>query len=170
MWREAGSPEAVYSDVLDLDIGSVQPSLAGPKRPQDRLDLSSAQTVFRAALDEAVSDRAAGGTAPADLNGQKVEIKDGAVVIAAITSCTNTSNPSVMMGAGLVARRPIARPKVKPWVKTGLARARWWSPLPRQGRPRRTSKRSVSTRSATAAPPSAIRVLARRGQRSHPLG
>ena len=122
MWRDATSPEAVYSDTLELDMGSVQPALAGPKRPQDRLDLSAAKKVFRSALEEAVSERAAGGAAPAVLNDQKVEIKDGAVVIAAITSCTNTSNPSVMIGAGLVAKKANERGlKVKPWVKTSLA-------------------------------------------------
>ncbi|MCB1749432.1 MAG: aconitate hydratase AcnA [Gammaproteobacteria bacterium] len=121
-WRDASSAEAVYSDVLELDMGSVKPALAGPKRPQDRLDLSSAQAVFRAALDEAVSDRAAGGRAEVEINGEKVEIADGAVVIAAITSCTNTSNPSVMVGAGLVAKKAHALGvKVKPWVKTSLA-------------------------------------------------
>jgi aconitate hydratase len=121
-WRDAASPEAVYSDVLELDMGSVKPALAGPKRPQDRLDLSSAQAVYRAALDEAVSDRSAGGRAEVEINGQKVEVADGAVVIAAITSCTNTSNPSVMVGAGLVAKKANARGiKVKPWVKTSLA-------------------------------------------------
>jgi aconitate hydratase len=122
MWRDANSPEAVYSDTLELDMGSVQPSLAGPKRPQDRLDLSAAKKVFRSALEDAVSERAAGGAAPALIDGQKVEIKDGAVVIAAITSCTNTSNPSVMIGAGLVAKKANERGlKVKPWVKTSLA-------------------------------------------------
>jgi len=122
MWRDANSPEAVYSDTLELDMGTVVPSLAGPKRPQDRLALSDAQDVFQNALVDATGERAAGGSAQAEINGEKVEIKDGAVVIAAITSCTNTSNPSVMIGAGLVAKKAHERGlTVKPWVKTSLA-------------------------------------------------
>ncbi|MEQ8230759.1 MAG: aconitate hydratase AcnA, partial [Gammaproteobacteria bacterium] len=122
MWRDANSPEAVYSDTLELDMGSVEPSLAGPKRPQDRLALKDAQQVFQSALADATAERAAGGSAQAEINGEKVDVKDGAVVIAAITSCTNTSNPSVMIGAGLVAKKANERGlKVKPWVKTSLA-------------------------------------------------
>lgn len=121
-WRDAGTPEAVYTDTLELDMGSVKPALAGPKRPQDRLDLDSARSVFTQALEEATADRAAGGQATVAINGENVDIKDGAVVIAAITSCTNTSNPSVMIGAGLVAKKANALGlKAKPWVKTSLA-------------------------------------------------
>ncbi len=122
MWRDADSPEAVYSDTLELDMGSVEPSLAGPKRPQDRIALKAARDTYRAALEDATGDRAAGGKATVEIDGKPVEISDGAVVIAAITSCTNTSNPSVMIGAGLVARKAHERGlTVKPWVKTSLA-------------------------------------------------
>ena len=122
MWRDADSADAVYTDTLELDMGAVKPGLAGPKRPQDRLDLSDAQSVYTNALEDLASDRAAGGKATVEIDGKSVEISDGAVVIAAITSCTNTSNPSVMIGAGLVAKKANELGlKVKPWVKTSLA-------------------------------------------------
>jgi aconitate hydratase len=121
MWRDASSPEATYSDSLTLTMNSIKPSLAGPKRPQDRIDLDSAHTVFQSALIEATKDRISGGSSTAEINGSKAEIKDGAVVIAAITSCTNTSNPSVMVGAGLLAKKANELGlKVQPWVKTSL--------------------------------------------------
>ena len=121
MWRDASSPEATYSDSLTLNMNSIKPSLAGPKRPQDRIDLDSAHTVFQSALIEATKDRTSGGSSTAEINGSKAEIKDGAVVIAAITSCTNTSNPSVMVGAGLLAKKANELGlKVQPWVKTSL--------------------------------------------------
>jgi aconitate hydratase len=122
MWRDGTSPEAVYSDTVELDMASVEPSLAGPKRPQDRLALRDARTVFRKQLEEDTRNRSGGGVATVAIDGKPVDIRDGAVVIAAITSCTNTSNPSVMIGAGLLARKAVERGlTVKPWVKTSLA-------------------------------------------------
>ncbi|MCU0975339.1 MAG: aconitate hydratase AcnA [Steroidobacteraceae bacterium] len=127
MWRHDGQPEARYTDVLELDLGTVEPSLAGPKRPQDRVPLRSMKTVYRAALEKMAAERAqknpgATGAASATADGRTFEVKDGAVLIAAITSCTNTSNPSVLIGAGLLARNAHARGlTAKPWVKTSLA-------------------------------------------------
>ncbi len=123
MWRDPGSPEAEYSDTLALDMSTVAPSLAGPKRPQDRIPLTAAKTTFRQHLRQMIKDRQGGGVALAKSpGGRAYELKDGAVVIAAITSCTNTSNPSVMVGAGLVAKKARERGLcVKPWVKTSLA-------------------------------------------------
>jgi aconitate hydratase A / 2-methylisocitrate dehydratase len=142
LFRTDDSPEAVYSEVIDLDLASVEPSLAGPKRPQDRVSLSRAKAAFQTALPTmqapakagkstdagggrqgvatATSARAQSGVAVADpvLD----ELDHGAVVIAAITSCTNTSNPSVMIGAGLVAKKAVERGLTrKPWVKSSLA-------------------------------------------------
>ncbi len=122
LWRHDGQPDALYSDTLDLDLGTVEPSIAGPKRPQDRIALSVADSTYKKHLKVAIADRDGGGSATAEVNGQDVEIRDGAVLIAAITSCTNTSNPAVMIAAGLLARN--AREKglqSKPWVKTSLA-------------------------------------------------
>jgi aconitate hydratase len=122
MWRHDGAPDALYSDMLELDMGSVEPSIAGPKRPQDRIALSVADRTFDKHLKTAIADRSTGGAATANLDGKDVEIRDGAVLIAAITSCTNTSNPAVMIGAGLLARNARARGLMtKPWVKTSLA-------------------------------------------------
>ncbi len=122
MWREDGQPDALYSDQLELDMGTVEPSLAGPKRPQDRIGLGVADTTFRGHLKKAVADRKQGGKITVKADGGEYELADGAVLIAAITSCTNTSNPAVMLAAGLLARN--ARKKglaSKPWVKTSLA-------------------------------------------------
>ncbi|NBB92203.1 MAG: aconitate hydratase AcnA, partial [Gammaproteobacteria bacterium] len=146
LWRNDEDVDPVYTDVLELDLGDVVPSLAGPKRPQDRVLLSKAKNTFLRQLSEMTKDRdesgnggalerfaaEGGGTAvgrsevpgaaEVDYKDQTFLLKDGAVVIAAITSCTNTSNPAVMLGAGLLARN--AREKglnVKPWVKTSLA-------------------------------------------------
>ena len=150
LWRDDNSPEAVYSDTLQLDMNIVEPSLAGPKRPQDRIPLKQAQSIIGKHLHEMQNGREGtptknkevakfegegGGTgidasvsqltgsvAIKDERGNAFELKDGAVVIAAITSCTNTSNPSVMIGAGLVAKKASEKGlKVKPWVKTSLA-------------------------------------------------
>ena len=111
---ETGDP--VYADTLELDLAAVTPSMAGPKRPQDRVELPDVKRNFHAAFPGPEK------TAVAQLNGESATIGDGAVVIAAITSCTNTSNPSVMLAAGLVARNAVKRGlKVKPWVKTSLA-------------------------------------------------
>jgi aconitase A len=126
MWRNPGATPAKYTDELELDLAKVEPSLAGPRRPQDRVPLKSAKQVYetnaRKTADERAAKNGAGGVASATLNGQTIELKDGAVLIAAITSCTNTSNPSVMVGAGLLARKARERGlTAKPWVKTSLA-------------------------------------------------
>jgi len=126
-WRRTGAAEAKYTDVLELDLGSVEPSLAGPRRPQDRVPLKSAQSIYRTHAQKSAEERTARapqakGTAAVDLDGKHFELKDGAVLIAAITSCTNTSNPSVMLGAGLLARKARQRGlSAQPWVKTSLA-------------------------------------------------
>lgn len=129
IFRTADTPDPEFTDALELDLSTVEPSLAGPKRPQDRLPLRDVQRSFRSALSAPVKDRGyeltaeqIGRTATIGANGSRVEMRHGAVVIAAITSCTNTSNPSVMIGAGLVARKAIELGlKVKPYVKTSLA-------------------------------------------------
>src|ERR671925_442037 len=122
LWREKGGLEARYSDMLELDMGTVEPSLAGPKRPQDRVGLSAVKQVYREALAPMVKDRTKSGKVTIAADGQHYELHDGAVVIAAITSCTNTSNPSVMVGAGLLAKKAIEQGLArKPWVKTSLA-------------------------------------------------
>ena len=117
MWREPGSVEPIFTDTLELDLSTVEPSLAGPKRPQDRVPLSKAvesiNTVF---TERGHSDRSV------PVEGSDYALEDGAVVIAAITSCTNTSNPSVLIAAGLVAQKANALGlTTKPWVKTSLA-------------------------------------------------
>ncbi|MCP5142091.1 MAG: aconitate hydratase AcnA [Gammaproteobacteria bacterium] len=122
MWRD-DSFEAGYSETLSLDMSTIEPSLAGPKRPQDRVTLKSAAAGFVQAKDAMHAERGITSKGPVKttINGQDVEIDDGAVVIAAITSCTNTSNPSVMIGAGLVAKKARERGLLtKPWVKTSL--------------------------------------------------
>jgi aconitate hydratase len=119
LWREANTPDPVFTDLLELDLGTVEPSLAGPRRPQDRVSLSGAGKGFDAELPRLT------GTSDlrsAKVSGANYELRDGDVVIAAITSCTNTSNPSVMLGAGLLAKKAVEKGlKVKPWVKTSLA-------------------------------------------------
>jgi aconitate hydratase A / 2-methylisocitrate dehydratase len=148
LWHDESSEEATYSESLELDLGSVEPSLAGPKRPQDRVPLAQARESYRAALggflgkddahDEATKESfpasdppangqphpiGGGSAAPVTLaDGTDVELDHGHVVIAAITSCTNTSNPSVMIGAGILARNAVEKGLTrKPWVKTSLA-------------------------------------------------
>ena len=122
LWREDGQPDALYTDVLELDLGDVEPSIAGPKRPQDRIALSSAAESYEKILADTVANRDEGGSAVAKLDGADVEINDGSILIASITSCTNTSNPAVMLAAGLLARNAAAKGlKAKPWVKTSLA-------------------------------------------------
>ena len=123
LWREAGQ-EPLFSDSLALDMGEVQASLAGPKRPQDRVALPDVGKAFSDFL--GLNARKAGaeghGEIRFDFDGQSHTLKDGAVVIAAITSCTNTSNPSVMMAAGLLAKKAVERGlQRKPWVKSSLA-------------------------------------------------
>ena len=121
MWRTTRTPDPVFSDVLALDLGGVEPSLAGPKRPQDRVPLAAAATAFDTALDEDFG-RAGGTRRRVPVRGEGFDLGDGDVAIAAITSCTNTSNPGVMIAAGLVARNAVKRGlTVKPWVKTSLA-------------------------------------------------
>jgi aconitate hydratase len=118
LWHEPGH-EARYSEFVELDLGSVVPSLAGPKRPQDRVSLSDAKASFARALGDYTKTPQA--SVETTVDGQPVEVGHGAVVIAAITSCTNTSNPSVMVGAGLLAKRAVERGLTrKPWVKTTL--------------------------------------------------
>jgi aconitate hydratase len=158
LFHDAGSPEPVYSDAVALDLATVEPSLAGPKRPQDRVPLSRVKPAFREALSSMVAVAAGGGPSSGgaeprlvaigrweseggdpdeeaveapetvedgvrvDLDGRAVTLRHGSVVIAAITSCTNTSNPSVMVAAGLLARNAVERGlEVAPWVKTSLA-------------------------------------------------
>ena len=119
MWRDADTPEPVFTDLLELDLGAVEPSLAGPKRPQDRIALGRVAASFASGFAQ-LSGREAQRVVP--VPGADFDLEDGAVVIAAITSCTNTSNPSVLIGAGLVARK--AREKglrARPWVKTSFA-------------------------------------------------
>jgi aconitate hydratase len=149
LFHDENTPAAEYSAVLELDMSTVEPSLAGPKRPQDRIALREAKAVVEKALNLYQAGRADRPTKRQEIarledeggstaigaeesyrtgciavthNGKTFELKDGAVVIAAITSCTNTSNPSVIMGAGLLAQKAIAKGlTVKPWVKTSLA-------------------------------------------------
>ncbi len=122
MWRDAKTEEPVFTDTLELDMGTVQPSLAGPKRPQDRVLLSAASTAFQAELTKGLGVAAANVGVRVPVAGRDFSIGHGDVVIAAITSCTNTSNPYVMVAAGLVARKARALGLTpKPWVKTSLA-------------------------------------------------
>ncbi len=123
LFRTAEQPTAAYTSVVELDISTVMPSLAGPKRPQDRVPLRHAKSLFNDALTSLKQERNIESQAvTTNINGETVTLNDGAVVIASITSCTNTSNPSVMLGAGLVAKKAAALGlKAKPWVKTSLA-------------------------------------------------
>ena len=122
MWWTPEAPEADYTDVLHLDLGTIQPSLAGPKRPQDRVLLSDVKANYRKAFEAEQAMRPSKGPATVTDQGKTFELKDGAVMIAAITSCTNTSNPAVLVGAGLLARKARALGlKSQPWVKTSLA-------------------------------------------------
>ena len=124
LFREPGDRAADYSDTLVLDMGTVEPCISGPKRPQDRITLREAKTVVAGHLEVMQGERggAAAGSVTVEKNGASYELRDGAVVIAAITSCTNTSNPAVLVGAGLLARNARERGlAVKPWVKTSFA-------------------------------------------------
>src|SRR3954449_11587911 len=139
MFRMAGDPDPVYTEVIEMELESVEPSLAGPRRPQDRVSLKQAKAGFQTALGSLMtsspkkSAEAAGSShvsattggasaALAEAPVATLALEHGAVVIAAITSCTNTSNPSVMIGAGLLAKKAVARGlKRQPWVKTSLA-------------------------------------------------
>jgi aconitate hydratase len=116
LWRETTTPDPEFTEVLELDLGTVKPSLAGPKRPQDRVDLTALKEATEQALPAETIDR----TTP--VAGADYTLTQGDVVIAAITSCTNTSNPAVMMAAGLLAQKAVAKGlRQKPWVKTSLA-------------------------------------------------
>src|SRR5665213_2376205 len=120
MWHEPGAPEPEFTDTIDLDLANVTPSLAGPKRPQDRVALTDAAQSFGAALGSEFAKT--GEHARTPVGGEAFDLGDGDVVIAAITSCTNTSNPSVLIAAGLLAKKALEKGlKVKPWVKTSLA-------------------------------------------------
>jgi len=128
LFRTDETPDALYTDTLELDLASVEPSVAGPRRPQDRVALASASRAFAAAVDglkvagRTPAASGGGGTAVAEAVEVETTLDHGSVVIAAITSCTNTSNPSVMIGAGLVAKKAVeAGLKTRPWVKTSLA-------------------------------------------------
>jgi len=117
LFRTDSTPDPVFSDKLELDLGTVEPTVAGPKRPQDRVALRNAKSSFTKVVE---------GTPQKHIqvrnNGDSFDLSSGAVVIAAITSCTNTSNPSLMLGAGLLAKKAVERGlQVKPWVKTSLA-------------------------------------------------
>ena len=126
LWYDSSSPEKSYTAVLELDLSTVQPALAGPKRPQDRVDLSNMAQHFKESLTHEVG-HSGHGLSESDLSkstliGNEYDLNHGDVVIAAITSCTNTSNPGVMLAAGLLARNARALGlSVKPWVKTSLA-------------------------------------------------
>ncbi|MBI5297417.1 MAG: aconitate hydratase AcnA [Chloroflexi bacterium] len=129
LFRDASMPDPEFTDTLELDLGSVVPSLAGPKRPQDRVPMSELKDTFEKALVAPVKERgfelkpeALAREATFGTNGGSMQMKHGAVVIAAITSCTNTSNPSVLVAAGLVAKKAVEKGlTVKPYVKTSLA-------------------------------------------------
>ncbi len=139
LFRTPNAPDPVYSEILELDLSSVEPSLAGPRRPQDRVSLTQAKSGFQAALGSmqptakksadaptslgaVTAMRSEGGIAVADMPAVAQQLEHGSVVIAAITSCTNTSNPSVMIGAGLLAKKAVERGlSSRPWVKTSLA-------------------------------------------------
>jgi len=129
LFRTAGTPDPLFTETLELDLGTVEPSLAGPKRPQDRVPLARMKDAFRQSLTAPVKERGFGldgddlrRRATVEIRGGRAELGHGGVVIAAITSCTNTSNPSVMIGAGLLARKAVQRGmKVPPYVKTSLA-------------------------------------------------
>lgn len=122
LFRTAASPEPAFTSTLELDLSTVVASMAGPKRPQDRVLLSNMKSQWHKDLSASFGKTAPSPGVDVKTNGHTSQITDGAVVIAAITSCTNTSNPSVMIGAGLLARNAVAKGLVrKPWVKTSLA-------------------------------------------------
>jgi aconitate hydratase len=117
LFRTDSTPEPMFSDKLELDLGTVEPTVAGPKRPQDRVALRNAKSSFTKVVEGAPQKHI-----QVRNNGDSFDFSSGAVVIAAITSCTNTSNPSLMLGAGLLAKKAVERGlQVKPWVKTSLA-------------------------------------------------
>src|SRR6202161_4850700 len=114
LWRVNGAPAADYTDVVELDLSTVEPSLAGPKRPQDRVPLRNAKAVYQSSVKKMAEERTqknpqASGSASAKVGADTFDVKDGAVLIAAITSCTNTSNPAVLVAAGLLARNALKK-------------------------------------------------------------
>jgi len=123
MFRTETTADPIFSDTLELDLTSVEPSLAGPRRPQDRVPLKKAKQAFREALPSMAAKQTKNvSSVKVSDNGNQYSVGDGSVVIAAITSCTNTSNPSVMLAAGLLAKKAVERGlTVQPWVKTSLA-------------------------------------------------
>ena len=122
LFRTDETQDPDYSDVLEIELGSIEPSLAGPKRPQDRIALHEAQSSARATIAEEIERGASAMPVQVTANGHSYELSNGSVVIAAITSCTNTSNPEVMVAAGLLARNAVERGlSTPPWVKTSLA-------------------------------------------------
>jgi aconitate hydratase len=124
LFRTSNTSDPIFTDTIELDLSTVEPSLAGPRRPQDRVTLGQSKTVFRKSLQGMLEKQTKPSKSPVTVgsNGRSYELGHGAVVIAAITSCTNTSNPSVMMAAGVLAKKAVERGlMVKPWVKTSLA-------------------------------------------------
>ena len=122
MFRTDASPDPMFTDSLELDLASVVPSISGPRRPQDRIALTDSKKAFAEALPSLMKSKNADKKVAVQLNGDKFELKHGSVVISAITSCTNTSNPSVLIGAGLLAKKAGEKGLTrKPWVKTSLA-------------------------------------------------
>ena len=121
LWRHTNQPDANYSELVELDMQSVEPSIAGPKRPQDRITLSDAKDCFKSHLDKSKKSNNVENK-KIRINNKSIAISDGAILIAAITSCTNTSNPAVMIAAGLLAKNAYEKGlETKPWVKTSLA-------------------------------------------------
>ena len=122
MFRTDASPDPMFTDSLELDLASVVPSISGPRRPQDRIALTDSKKAFAEALPSLLKTKNADKKVAVQVNGDKFELKHGSVVISAITSCTNTSNPSVLIGAGLLAKKAGEKGLTrKPWVKTSLA-------------------------------------------------
>ncbi|TMA91455.1 MAG: aconitate hydratase AcnA [Deltaproteobacteria bacterium] len=122
MFRTDASPDPMFSDTLELDLASVVPSIAGPRRPQDRIALTESKKAFKEALPSLIKSGSPDKNVAVQMNGDKFQLGHGSVVISAITSCTNTSNPSVMIGAALLAKNAAEKGLTsKPWVKTSLA-------------------------------------------------
>ena len=122
MFRTDASPDPMFTDSLELDLASVVPSISGPRRPQDRIALTDSKKAFAEALPSLMKTKDAARKVAVQMNGDKFDLKHGSVVISAITSCTNTSNPSVLIGAGLLAKKAGEKGLTrKPWVKTSLA-------------------------------------------------
>jgi aconitate hydratase len=122
MFRTDASPDPLFTDTLELDLATVVPSLSGPRRPQDRIPLENSKKAFKEALPSLMKSGDAGKKVAVQMNGDRFELGHGSVVISAITSCTNTSNPSVLIGAGLLAKKAGEKGlRRKPWVKTSLA-------------------------------------------------